>query len=141
MTNSSNRMKKLEIALFIWTVLNVAIGAWVLLTGQLQIFGSGLAVWLPLLIGLPAAGFLLYRLLRPTRAILLFGTLFWALQTVSVQFPDALYKFRLGISFDFRLTDNPNYVVAINIFAIVVVVLFAIAAADRPASSSQVATA
>jgi len=134
-------MTKLETALYAWTALNVAIGTWVLLTGQIHTFGSGLAAWIPLLIGLPSAGFLLYRLRKPTRAILLFGTLFWVLQTISVQVPDALYKFRLGISFDFRLTDNPNYVVTINLFAIVVSILFAIAAADRPASANQVATA
>ena len=135
MTNSSNGMTKLELALYIWTALSVAIGSWVLLTGQIQIFGSGLGVWLPFLIGLSAATLLLYRLLRPTRSILLFGTLFWAFQTISIEFPDSLYKFRLGISFDFRLTDNPTYVVAINLFAIVVVVLFAIAAANRSAQA------
>jgi len=138
MTHS--RMTKLEMALFAWTALNVAIGVWVLLTGQLQVFGSGLSAILPLAVGLPAAGFLLWRLLRPTRFILLFGTLFWALQIISVRFPDALYKFRLGLSIDFRLTDNPTYLVAINLLAIVVTILFALAASQRSEARGAVAT-
>ena len=134
------RMTKLEIALFAWTALNVAVGIWVLLTGQLQVFGSGVMTVLPLAIGLPAAGFLLWRLLRPTRSVLLFGTLFWAFQIISVRFPDALYKFRLGLSLDFRLTDDPSRVVAINLLAILVTILFAIAAKGR-SSTTAVATA
>ena len=135
MTHFDSRKTELELVLFAWTALNVAIGVWVLLTGQLQVFGSGLLTFLPLAIGLPAAGFLLWRLLNPTRGILIFGTLFWALQIVSVLLPGALYKFRLGLSVDFRLTDSPNYAVAINLLAVVVTAMFAIAAASRPAAA------
>jgi hypothetical protein len=131
------RKTKLELLLLAWTALNVAIGIWVLLTGQLHVFGSGLVTVLPLAIGLPAAAFLLWHLLKPTRAVLLLGTLFWALQIVSVRLPDALYKFRLGLSVDFRLTDNPNYIVAINLLAIIATAMFATAAARRPATKAQ----
>ena len=141
MASSSNRMTKLEIALYIWTALNIAIGIWILFTGQLRIYGTGLVVWIPFLIGLPAAGFLLYKMLRPTRAILLFGALLWALQTIRVQFPDALYEFRLGLSLDFRLTDNSNYVVAVNLLAIAMAILFVISAAHRSLPIHQETTA
>lgn len=140
MTHLDSRKTKLELVLLAWTALNVAIGVWALLTGQLQVFGAGLVTLLPLAIGLAAAGFLLWRLLTPTRGVLLFGALLWALQIVSVLLPGALYKFRLGLSVDFRLTDNPDYVVAVNLLAIVVTTMFAIAAARRPATVHSPAT-
>ena len=114
MNYSGGRKTKLELLLFVWTALNVAIGVWVVLTGQLTSYGSGAEVWIPLAIALPASLVLLWRLREPTRTLLLFGTLFWALQIVSVRLPDALYKFRLGLSVDFRLTDDPSLVVAVK---------------------------
>lgn len=140
MTLPSSRLTKLELTLFAWTALNVAIGVWVLFTGSFQLYGAGLAPFLPLAIGLPAAGLPLWQLLKPTRAALLFGTLFSALQIASVRMPEALYKFRLGLSVDFRVTDNLNYVVAVNLLAVVVTAMFAIAAARRSARP-QAATA
>ncbi|WP_156969003.1 hypothetical protein [Arenimonas metalli] len=124
-------MTNLETALFAWTALNVAIGLWLLFTEKLQTIGSGFWALLPLAIGLPVAGFLLWRLLQPSRGILLFGALFWALQIISVSFSDALFKFRLGLSVDFRLTDSPTYVVAINLLAVVLTILFSVAAGKR----------
>ena len=140
MTLLGSRMTKLELLLLAWTALNVVVGVWILLTGTFQIYGAGLLPFLPLAIGLPAAGFLLWQLLKPTRASLLFRTLFWALHTVSVRMPDALYKFRLGLSVDFQVTDNAEYVVAVNLLAVVVTVMFGIATARRSAKP-QAATA
>jgi len=140
MTLPSSRMTKFELVLFAWTALNFAVGVWVLFTGKFQVYGAGLAPFLPLAIGLPAAGLLLWQLLKPTRAALLFGTLFWALQIASARLPETLYKFRVGLSVDFRVTDNPNYIVAVNLLAVVVTIMFAIAAARRRAAKPQAAT-
>ena len=129
MTNS--RISKFEIGLLAWTSLNVAIGIWLLFTGELEVFGSGIASMLPLLLGVPAAAYLLWRLLNPTRSVLMFGALFWALQIIRVRFPDSLYAFQLGLSIDFRLTDNPRFVVSINLLAVLVTILFVVAARRR----------
>ena len=137
MTNTRNRMTVLELALYAWTALNTAIGIWLLLTGSLRLYGPPLLAWIPIAIVVPAAVFLLWRMVRPTQAVLLFGTIFWAVQTLSVQQPHALYRFRLGLSLDFRVSDNPEFVVAINLLGILVTALFAYATFARSASSEQ----
>ena len=103
-------------------------------------FGTGFVTVVPLLAGVVAATLLIWSLLRPTRVVLLFGTLYWALQIFSVQFPDALYAFRLGISIAFDVISNSSYTVGINLLAIIVTALFASAAIARPVSISDTST-
>jgi hypothetical protein len=139
MTDSEFQKTKLEIVLMIWTALNVAVGIWVIATGDVKVYGTGLSVFAPLVIGLAAAGLLLWRLFKPTRSVLILGTLFWALQIVSVRLPNALYAFRLGLAINFRLTDNPGCVVSVNLLAILVTISFAIAAVRRSSVKPQAA--
>jgi hypothetical protein len=135
---TDSRTTKLEIGLFAWTAISVAIGIWVIATRPLQLFGSGFAALLPPVGWLLATGFLLWGLRRPTRLILMFGAFFWALQIVSVRFQDALYSFRLGLSINFRVVDNP--LVTINLLAIPVAILFALAASRRDDARDAVST-
>lgn len=102
-----------------------------------QFFGSGLVVLFPPAIGLVATAFLLWRMLNPTQSVLVFGTIYWILQIVSVQLPGGLYEFHFGLTVDVRLTDNPNYVVEVNLLALVIAIMFGIAAARRSATDVQ----
>ena len=125
----------LEAALFLWNALNLVVCIGAMFTGSWRVYGSGFKVLLPLLILFPAAIILLWRLAKPTRTTLWFGALFWALQVLSVRFPDALYRYRIGLSVDFRLTNDPSCIVAINLLALLTTVLFAVAAKRHTAAS------
>ncbi|TDR47697.1 hypothetical protein DFR29_102357 [Tahibacter aquaticus] len=125
----------LEWLLHAWTAVNLVVGIFVIVpmlaneqvraTGYLFVAVSLLAVLLML------AAVLVWKLFRPTFAVLLAGTVFWGLQIFSLRQPDALYLLRLGLSMDFRLTSNPDFILAVNVLAVMVALLFAVAAKER----------
>ncbi len=121
----------LENALLWWTIANVCLGVWMLLSAPLEIWGAGVAAFLPLAIALPFTFWLIWRLFSPSRTILLFGSLFWALQVITVTVPDGLYSFRLGLAINFRLTDSPSYAVSINLIAVLTALAFLVASHER----------
>jgi uncharacterized membrane protein len=132
-----NRITKtpLEWLLFAWTAINVVIGAAVVLPmlGNAQLRATGYLFAFALLLGvLLILGLLLaWKLMRPTFAVLVAGAIFWGLQIFSLRLPDAMYLLRLGLSMDFRLTSDPNFIVAVNVLAVMITLMFVVAAKDR----------
>lgn len=125
----------LEWLLFVWTAANVVLGAAVVLpmlaneqlraTGYL--FTAALVLGVLLVLGIV----LTWKLMRPTFAVLVAGTIFWGLQIFSLRQPDAIYLLRVGLSMDFRLTSDPAFIVAVNVLAVMITLMFAVAAKDR----------
>jgi len=134
---SLHRTKKtpLEWLLFAWTAINVVIGAAVILPmlGNAQLRATGYLFAAALLLGvlLILGVVLVWKLMHPTFAVLVAGTIFWGLQIFSLRQPDAMYLLRLGLSMDFRLNSDPNFIVAVNVLAVMVTLMFAVAAKDR----------
>ncbi len=132
-----NRTTKtpLEWLLFAWTAINVVLGAVVVLPmlGNEKLRATGHLFTAALLLGvLLVLGILLtWKLMRPTFAVLVAGTIFWGLQIFSLRQPDAIYLLRLGLAMDFRLTSDPNFIVAVNVLAVMITLMFAVAAKDR----------
>jgi hypothetical protein len=120
-----------EKALLWWTVANVCLGLSMLLSAPLEILGAGAAAFLPLAIALPFTFWLVWRLFSPNRQILLFGSLFWALQVITITVPDGIYSFRLGLTIDFRLMDGPSYAVSVNLIAVLTALAFLVASHER----------
>ena len=125
----------LEATLFAWTAFSVVIAIWVLATSNLQVYGSGISVIWPSAVGLLFAGFLLWKLRKPTRAVLAIAAFYWALQIVTVRFPHSLYSFSLGLSLNLRITDSQEHFVSVNAIAFLMAILFAVAAGNRPSKS------
>ncbi|MGO4703254.1 hypothetical protein [Dyella sp. 2RAB6] len=119
-----------EWALYGWLCLNVAIGIHVI-GGGVVIYGSGWRVWTLLPIGLISAGLLIWRLLKPTWITLGLAAVFYLFQVVEVRLPDGLYAFQLGLTVKYRVFDDPDLVVRINLLAIVTAWLFGLAAYRR----------
>jgi hypothetical protein len=134
MNHPEFRRTTIELLLLVWSILNFAIGIWVIYVAQVPFFGAGLTMSLHQVIIVFPAIFLIWRLLKPTRGILLFGTLYWALQSIGIKFPDTLYNYRHGLCVDIRLIDYPDYIFTVNLVAIITTILFAYAAMARPAS-------
>jgi hypothetical protein len=126
-----SRRTGFETALLWWTIANVSVGLWMLLSAPVKFWGSGIAVFLPLMIALPLTFLLIWRLFSPSRPILLFGALFWALQVVTVEFPDAFYGLGLGLSVNFKLIDSTSYKFSINLIAIAAALAFVVASHER----------
>jgi uncharacterized membrane protein len=132
-----NRTTKtpLEWLLFAWTAINVVVSAAVVLPmlGNEQLRATGHLFAAALLLGvLLILGLLLaWKLMQPTFAILVAGTIFWGLQIFSLRQPDAMYLLRLGLAMDFRLNSDPDFIVAVNVLAVMVTLMFAVAAKDR----------
>jgi len=84
---------------------------------------------LPLALLFVIAGVLIWTLLRPTAIALCAAALYWSVQAVKVRLADgSLYSVRLGLGFDFRVTDNPSYTVSLNFLAIASAALYVTAA-------------
>ncbi len=132
-----NRVTKtpLEWLLFAWTAINVVVGAAVVLPmlGNAQLRATGYLFAAALLLGvLLILGVLLaWKLMQPTFAVLVAGAIFWGLQIFSLRQPDAIYLLRLGLSMDFRLNSDPDFIVAVNVLAVMITLMFAVAAKDR----------
>lgn len=133
--NRTTKKTPLEWLLFAWTAINVVVGAAVILPmlGNEQLRATGHLFAVALLLGaVLILGLLLtWKLMRPTFAVLVAGVIFWGLQIFSVRQPDAMYLLRLGLSMDFRLNSDPNFIVAVNVLAVMVTLMFAVAAKDR----------
>ncbi|MGH8446302.1 MAG: hypothetical protein ACREVL_13605 [Solimonas sp.] len=120
-----------ELVLLLWTALQIPGFFYVLIAGPIRIWGSGWQVWLPMAIIIPAAFALLWFLRRPTTGVLLLGALYWAIQAVQVQLPNALYAVGIGFAIVVDIVNKPELIVTINIIAIVTALAFLAAALDR----------
>lgn len=122
-----------EWVLYGWLCLNVADVLWLILAGTtpVRVYGSGWVAWVPPTIFAIVLGFFLWRLLKPTWITLGLAALFYLFQVVNVHLPDAAYGIQLGLCVNFRVTDDPNFDVQINVFAIVVAFLYGLAAYHR----------
>lgn len=120
-----------EWALYGWLCFNVTLGFYLLRLPGMTIYGSGWRVLIPPVMGTIATGLLLWRLLKPTWITLCFASLFYVLQIVEVKLPDALYAFQLGLTVKFRITDDPDFVVRLNLVAIATAWLYGLAAYRR----------
>lgn len=123
----------LEWLLYGWLCLNAAVGLWLLQGGAtpIIIYGSSWTVWIPPAIGATATALLLWRLLAPNWITLGLAALYYLLQAIEVRLPDALFAFQLGITVKYRITDDPDFVVKLNLLAIACACLYGVAAYHR----------
>jgi hypothetical protein len=128
-----------EWLLYGWLCLNVADVIWVIVGAAdtpLSVYGSG-GVWawigtaLVILLGVVATCWLLWRLLTPTWIVLVLATVFYLFQIVELRAPGWAIAFRLGFCVEIRLTDDPDFLVSINLVAIVSAFLYGVAAHHR----------
>ena len=135
MSRPASSKTPLEWLLHAWTGANVLIGALVtlplLFNPQVRASGPLLSAVILLLLAIVAGALLTWRMFRPSVAVLAWGTLFWALQILSLKMPGALYKFRLGLSMDLRLNSDPDIIVAVNVLGVMLTLMFAVALKDR----------
>ncbi len=135
MSRNPTAKTPLEWLLFAWTAINVVVSAVVVLPmlanekvrATSPLFIATLVLGVVLVFGLA----LVWKLWRPTFAILVAGAIFWGVQIFSLRQPEAVYLLRMGLTMDFRLNSDPNFTVAINVLALMVTLLFAVAAKDR----------
>lgn len=125
----------LEWLLFAWTAINVGVGAIAVLpmlaNEKLRATGYLFAAALVLSVVLALGLVLTWKLWRPTFAILVIGAIFWGVQIFSLRQPEAIYLLRMGLTMDFRLNSDPNFTIAINVLALMVTLMFVVAAKDR----------
>lgn len=144
------RFTKLELGLYVWGVVNATFVLFLLLGLSLgiltpraaSILGRPLSaqLWLLFAPSLITAAILYYFLLRPTPLLLFLAALYWLMQAVTIHLADGFfYGIRLGFALNFRVTDNPDFLVTINLVAVLCSALCVIAAVRRgkAAPSSQ----
>lgn len=120
-----------EWALYGWLCFNVAVGLRLLGGPGVIIYGEAWRGSGVLIIGLMSAALLIWRLLKPTWITLGLAAVFYLFQVVEVQYPDAVYAFQLGLTVKYRITDDPNLVININVLALVAASLYGLAAYRR----------
>jgi hypothetical protein len=135
MTRSEPAKTPLEWLLHLWTAGNVLVAAWVMaplpFNPQLRESGHLLFAVLVMAVAIASGALLVWKLFKPTVAVMIYGTVFWALQIFSLKKPDAIYLFRLGLSIDFRLTSDPDFIVAVNVLGVMLTLMFGMALKDR----------
>jgi hypothetical protein len=127
-----------EWLLYGWLCLNVADVIWLIVgaDASFSVYGSGgVSAWigsaLVILLEAVATGWLLWRLLTPTWVVLGLAVVFYLFQIVELRTPGWAFAFRLGFGVEIRLTNDPDFLVTINLVAIVSAFLYGVAAYHR----------
>jgi len=116
-------MKNLIKFLQIWTVINIGFG----ISAMPQLFTyltSNIAIFMVSLLGVLTALSLSWFLFSPSRTVILFGCLFWGLQSVGFVYDGFAVAYQLGLSVKLGFTIGSGFVVFINIIALLTCAVF-----------------
>lgn len=83
--------------------------------------------------------YLIYGLLKPTRTVLIIGTLFCGLGVLDIVWPTGMIGWSFGLTIKFRLFEVSNVVISLNISNLILFALFLKALSKRPALNEPTA--